>query len=49
MASGFTSPSSDGAKPRIMGYDIQEDGSAVNGGVFFDAEPLKGSGRPRFV
>ncbi|HEX8310042.1 MAG TPA: SMP-30/gluconolactonase/LRE family protein [Chthoniobacteraceae bacterium] len=36
---------SDGAKPRIMAFDVQQDGSVANGGVFFDAEPLKGSGR----
>ena len=36
---------SSGEKPRIMAYDVQADGSVVNGGVFFDATPLKGSGR----
>ena len=36
---------SDGAKPRIMAYDIQQDGTIANGGVFFDAESVKGKDR----
>ena len=36
---------SDGKKPRIMAFAVQEDGSLANGGVFFDAEYLKGGGR----
>ncbi len=33
---------SEGNAPRVMAYDIQADGSVVNGRVFFDATPLKG-------
>lgn len=36
---------SDGEKPRIMAYDVQADGSAANGRLFFDATPLKSAGR----
>ena len=36
---------SDGKQPRVMAYDVQTDGSATNGRVFFDATPLKSSTR----
>lgn len=36
---------SDSQKPHVMAYDVQADGSVANGRVFFDATPLKESGR----
>ena len=36
---------SDGTKPHIMAYDVQNDGSLANGRVFFDATPLIGPDR----
>ena len=35
---------SDGKAPRVMAYDLQPDGSAANGRVFFDAKPVQGKG-----
>ena len=36
---------SDGAKPHLMAYDVQSDGSVSNARVFFDAKPLQAKGR----
>ena len=36
---------SDPAATRVMAYDLQADGSAANGRVFFDAQPLKSKER----
>lgn len=36
---------SDSAKPHIMAYDVQADGSVANGRVFFDATSLQAPGR----
>jgi gluconolactonase len=36
---------SDAAKPHIMAYEVQNDGSVANGRVFFDATPLQSAKR----
>lgn len=37
---------SDGQRPAILKYDVQPDGTATNGRLFFDAKPLADQKRP---